>query len=155
MATVLTNHRSAAQEKSQRGTEEPPFIKWMLIMIALGFSLVFLVLLLVNVFVQALGKGWNFYWVSLKHQDSWAAIRLTLTVAAISVPLNVLFGLAAAWAITKFEFVGKTLLLSLIDLPFSLSPVISGLVWMLLFGANGWFGPQLDALGIKLVFNVV
>ncbi len=93
------------------------------------------------------------YLDAFKDPDALAAIRLTLEVAAITVPLNALFGLSAAWSVTRFEFKGKALLLSLIDLPFSLSPVISGLVWVLLFGANGWFGPELDRLGIKIIFN--
>src|SRR5205085_5076099 len=93
----------------------------------------------VNVFVQAFEKGWTFYWASLKHQDSWAAIRLTLTVAAISVPLNVLFGLAAAWAISKFQFRGKSILITLIDLPFSVSPVVAGLMFVVLFCFHGFF----------------
>src|ERR1041385_6200342 len=114
------------QQKSQRGTEEPAFIKWLLISIALGFCLIFLVLPLLNVFVQAFEKGWSFYWASLTHPDSWAAIRLTLADAAIAVPLNVVFGLSAAWAIAKFKFPGKSVLITLIDLPFSVSPVVAG-----------------------------
>ena len=105
--------------KSQRGTEESAFFKWLLIAVALLFCAIFLLLPLINVFAQALVKGWQYYWNSLVHPDSWAAIKLTLLVAAISVPLNVVFGLAAAWAITKFEFRGKSLLVTLIDLPFS------------------------------------
>src|SRR5947209_8445465 len=145
MAASLTNHRSAAQQKSERGTEEPPFIKWTLITLALAFCAVFLVLPLLNVFVQALAKGWDFYWASLTHQDSWAAIRLTLIVAGIAVPLNVLFGLAAAWAIAKFKFRGKSILITLIDLPFSVSPVVAGLMFVVLFGLQGFFGKWLDA----------
>jgi sulfate transport system permease protein len=127
----------------------------LIVAVALIWLALVILLPLASVFTEALKKGVVAYLEGFKDPDAQGAIRLTLTVAAISVPLNALFGLAAAWVITKFEFVGKTVLLSLIDLPFSLSPVISGLVWMLLFGANGWFGPQLDALGIKLVFNVV
>ena len=125
--------------------------------IALAIVWLALVILLplASVFTEALRKGVQAYLAAFDDPDAKAAIRLTLTVAAISVPLNAVFGLAAAWAVTKFEFVGKTLLLSLIDLPFSLSPVISGLVWVLLFGANGWFGQQLDAAGIKIIFNTV
>jgi sulfate transport system permease protein len=109
---------------------------------------------LASVFFEAFRKGVEAYLEAFKDPDALAAIKLTLTVAAIAVPLNALFGLAAAWTVTKFEFAGKTLLLSLIDLPFSLSPVISGLVWVLLFGANGWFGPQLDAMGVRIIFNL-
>src|SRR5438874_1194109 len=154
MAAILTNHRAAAQQKSQRGAEEPPLIKWTLITVALAFCLVFLVLPLANVFVQALSKGWDFYWASLTHEDSWAAIRLTLIVAAISVPLNVLFGLAAAWAIAKFKFRGKSILITLIDLPFSVSPVVAGLMFVVLFGLQGFFGNWLDERNIKIIFAV-
>src|SRR5215216_6014336 len=101
--------------KSQRGAEESPFVKWTLISIAMLFCVVFLLLPLVNVFAQALAKGWTTYWQALTHAESWAAIKLTMLVAAITVPLNVLFGLAAAWAIAKFEFRGKALLITLID----------------------------------------
>jgi len=154
MATTLTNQDTAAQQKSQRGTEESPFIKWTLITIALTFCLVFLVLPLLNVFVQALSKGWDYYWASLTHPDSRAAIRLTLLVAAITVPLNVLFGLAAAWAIAKFKFRGKSILITLIDLPFSVSPVVAGLMFVVLFGLQGFFGQWLDAHDIKVIFAI-
>ena len=117
----------------------------------LGFAIL---LPLASVFTEALRKGVQAYLAAFNDDDARAAIKLTLTVAVIAVPLNAVFGLAAAWAVTKFEFVGKTLLLSLIDLPFSLSPVISGLVWVLLFGANGWFGKELDAAGIKIIFDI-
>ncbi len=140
-----TLRRRANRVQSQRGTEEPPLIKWVLIAVALVFSAVFLLLPLVNVFAQAFSKGLPAYWNSLTEPDSWSAIRLTLTVAAISVPLNVLFGVAAAWAIAKFEFRGKSLLTTLIDLPFSVSPVVAGLMFVLLFGLQGYFGKWLDA----------
>jgi len=143
-------HRTA----SQRGTEEHPVIRWLLILFALAFAFVFLLLPLVNVFAQALSKGWSYYISSLTHPDSWAAIRLTLLVAAISVPLNVVFGLAAAWAIAKFEFRFKSLLITLIDLPFSVSPVVAGLMFVVLFGLQGFFGHWLDARDIKIIFAV-
>jgi sulfate transport system permease protein len=146
--------RRAGRSQSQRGTEEPPFIKWTLITIALVFSLVFLLLPLVNVFAQAFAKGLQAYWNSLAEPDSWAAIRLTLVVAAIAVPLNVFFGVAAAWAIAKFDFRGKSLLTTLIDLPFSVSPVVAGLMFVLLFGLQGYFGKWLDAHDIKIIFAV-
>src|SRR5712672_91325 len=110
MAGAIKTRSSPARGKLPHGTEESPFAKWTLITIALAFCLVFLLLPLVNVFAQALSKGWNVYWQALTHPDSWAAMRLTLIVAAITVPLNVVFGLAASWAIAKFEFRGKTLL---------------------------------------------
>ena len=146
--------RRASRAQSQRGTEEPPLIKWTLLTIALAFSVVFLLLPLVNVFAQALSKGLNAYANSLTEPDSWAAIRLTLTVAAIAVPLNVLFGVAAAWSIAKFEFRGKSLLTTLIDLPFSVSPVVAGLMFVLLFGLQGFFGKWLDAHDLKIIFAV-
>ena len=154
MAAIVTNHSRAALKKSQRGTEESPFIKWTLITIALGFCFVFLLLPLVNVFAQALAKGWSYYWQSLTQPDSWAAIRLTLIVAAVSVPLNIVFGLAAAWAVAKFNFPGKSMLITLIDLPFSVSPVVAGLMFVVLFGLQGFFGTWLDEHDIKVIFAV-
>jgi sulfate transport system permease protein len=154
MAGIVTQNHTGSRAQSQRGTEESPFIKWLLIFIALGFCLVFLLLPLVNVFAQALAKGVGYYWQSLTDPDSWAAIRLTLLVAVISVPLNVLFGLAAAWAIAKFEFRGKSFLITLIDLPFSVSPVVAGLMFVVLFGLQGFFGQWLDAHDIKIIFAV-
>jgi len=154
MAGTIRKRWAESHAKSKRGTEESPLIKATLIVIALGFCLVFLLLPLVNVFAQALANGWNVYWQALRHPDSWAAIRLTLIVAAISVPLNVLFGLAAAWAIAKFEFPGKSLLITLIDLPFSVSPVVAGLMFIMLFGLQGIFGPWLDTHGIKIIFAI-
>jgi sulfate transport system permease protein len=106
------------------------------------------------VFSEAFAKGASTYLASFKEPDLWAAIQLTLTVAAISVPLNAVFGVAAAWSIAKFEFRGKSLLLAIIDLPFSMSPVVSGLVWVLLFGAQGWFGDWLLDHDIKIIFDV-
>jgi sulfate transport system permease protein len=154
MAATPTPSNASATKKSQRGTEESPIVKWLLISLALAFCLVFLLLPLVNVFVQAFAKGWAFYWQSLTYPDSWAAIRLTLIVAAISVPLNVLFGLAAAWAIAKFRFRGKSFLITLIDLPFSVSPVVAGLMFVVLFGLQGFFGEWLDARNIRIIFAV-
>ncbi len=146
--------RAASVKQSQRGTEESPVIKWLLITVAVSFCFVFLLLPLANVFAQALAKGWSFYWAALRHPDSWAAIRLTLLVAAISVPMNVLFGLAAAWAIAKFEFPGKYFLVTMIDLPFSVSPVVAGLMLVLLFGLQGFFGQWLDEHNLKVIFAV-
>jgi sulfate transport system permease protein len=107
---------------------------------------------LAPILVQAASKGLGTFLNAFKEPDALAAIRLTLLVAAIAVPLNAAFGLAAAWSIAKFDFRGKSLLLTLIDLPLSLSPVVSGLVWVLLFGAQGWFGPALDGAGVKIIF---
>jgi len=149
-----TIRRRLTRGRLQTATEEPSLIKWTLITLALAFSLVFLWLPLVNVFAQAFAKGWQAFVRSLTEPDSRAAIRLTLTVAAISVPLNVIFGVAAAWAIAKFEFRGKSLLTTLIDLPFSVSPVVAGLMLVLLFGRQGYLGEWLDARGIKIIFAV-
>src|SRR5437667_6177604 len=154
MAGTIRKRWAESHAKSQRGTEESPLVKATLIVIALAFCLVFLLLPLVNVFAQALANGWNAYWQALRHPDSWAAIRLTLIVAAITVPLNVLFGLAASWAIAKFEFRGKSLLITMIDLPFSVSPVVAGLMFIMLFGLQGFLGPWLDQLGIKIIFAI-
>ena len=121
---------------------------------ALGWIGLIIGLPLVFVFVQALSKGLETFLGAFKEHDAIAAIRLTLLVAAISVPLNAAFGLAAAWSIAKFDFRGKSVLLTLIDLPLSMSPVVSGLVWVLVFGAHGWFGSTLDVLGIKIIFAV-
>ncbi|HHY84719.1 MAG TPA: sulfate ABC transporter permease subunit CysW [Verrucomicrobia bacterium] len=152
--STTRRNQSQTHRQSRRGTEESPLVKWLLITVALSFCTVFLLLPLANVFVQALAKGWSFYVQSLTHPDSWAAIRLTLLVAAISVPINVVFGIAAAWCIAKFNFRGKSLLVTLIDLPFSVSPVVAGLMFVVLFGAQGFFGPWLEAHNIKIIFAV-
>src|SRR4029077_1096963 len=154
MGNTETIRRAAGERKSQRGTEESPLVKWTLIAVALAFCLVFLLLPLVNVFAQAFAKGWDYYWNSLMEPGSWGAIRLTLIVAGISVPLNVVFGMAAAWAIAKFEFKGKSFLITLIDLPFSVSPVVAGLMFVVLFGLQGFFGQWLDERDIKIIFAV-
>ncbi len=125
-----------------------------LIAVAFLYLAIFLVVPLIAVFSEALAKGLEAYRDALAQPDALAAVKLTLLVAAIAVPLNTAFGLAAAWAITKFEFAGKSLLTTLIDLPFSVSPVISGMVYVLLFGAQGLFGPFLAAHGLKIVFAV-
>jgi sulfate transport system permease protein len=125
---------------------------WVLVAVAVLFSAVFLVLPLVNVFAQALAAGLGPYWHALTDPDTLSAIRLTLIIAAISVPLNAIFGVAASWAIAKFEFRGKAFLLSLIDLPFSISPVVAGLLFVLLFGANGLLGHWLEAHHVKILF---
>ena len=118
------------------------------------FLIVFLLLPLASVFAEAFRQGMQAYLASLQQPEALSAIRLTLLVAAIAVPLNLAFGVAAAWAMTRFEFRGKAALGALIDLPFSVSPVISGLVYVLLFGAQGWFGPWLDAHGVRIIFAV-
>src|SRR5688572_6952929 len=157
MAAYVKNSSGNSRDahvKSQRGTEESPAIKWLLILVALLFTALFLLLPLVNVFAQAFSKGWRAYFTGLTDPDTLSAIKLTLTVAAISVPLNVTFGLAAAWCIAKFQFRGKSLLITLIDLPFSVSPVVAGLIFVVLFGLQGFFGKWLDAHDIKIIFAV-
>ena len=135
-------------------TSESPFVQWLLIAISLLFMGVILVLPLYAVFHEAFIKGVDAYFTALTEPDAQAAIRLTLLVASIAVPLNVLFGLAASWAIAKFEFKGKAFLITLIDLPFSVSPVISGMVYVLLFGAGSFLGPWLKGQGIEILFAV-
>lgn len=127
--------------------------RW-LVAVALTFMVLFLVLPLATVFAEALARGFEAYGAALTHPDTIAAIKLTLTVAAISVPLNVVFGIAAAWAIAKFDFPGKSLLVTFIDLPFSVSPVVAGLVYVLLFGMQGWLGPWLREHDIQIIFAV-
>src|SRR5262245_23032581 len=132
--------------------QEPRLVRWLIIALAVLFLSLFLVLPLVTVFAQALARGLDAYFKALLEPDALAAIRLTLLVALIAVALNVVFGVTAAWAIAKFEFAGKSLLITLIDLPFSVSPVISGLVFVLLFGAQGYFGAFLQAHDIQIIF---
>lgn len=145
----------AAQKIRRVGiTDEAPWVKWLLTGIALAFIGLFLLIPLISVFVEALRKGWELYLAALVEPDALSAIKLTLITAAISVPLNLTFGVAAAWAIAKFEFKGKSLLITMIDLPFSVSPVVAGLTFVLLFGANGWFGSWLQANDIKVIFAV-
>ena len=131
---------------------DPARMRWAIIGIAVSFLLLFIVVPLLNVFAQALSKGLGAYFAAVSHPDAVAAIELTLIAAAISVALNLVFGVIAAWAITKYEFRGKGLLITVIDLPFSVSPVVSGLVFILLFGAQGYLGPWLQEHDIKIIF---
>src|SRR5574343_2116739 len=147
--TVTEPARSALQ-----ATAEPAWVRWALVGTALAFLSLFLFVPLVAVFVEALKKGWDVYLAAIVEPDALSAVKLTLIAAAISVPLNLVFGVCAAWAIAKFDFRGKNLLLTLIDLPFSVSPVISGLIYVLLFGAQGWFGEWLREHDIKILFAV-
>ena len=137
-----------------RATSEPAVVRWLLIAAALLFLGIFLFIPLGVVFVTALQKGVAFYFQTFRDPDTLAAIRLTLLAAGIAVPLNMVFGVAAAWVIGKFEFRGKGLLITLIDLPFSVSPVVSGLIYVLLFGLQGLLGPWLIAHGIRIIFAV-
>ena len=144
----------AARFEANASTRDPVWVKGIVLFLTLGFFLLFLLMPLIAVFVEGFRRGWALYLNALVEPDAMAAIRLTLTTAAIAVPLNMLFGVAAAWAITKFDFRGKQLLITMIDLPFSVSPVIAGLIFVLVFGAQGWFGPWLSEHGIKVIFAV-
>lgn len=143
-------------QKERKGASitEPAWVRWLLVLTALAFLALFLVLPLAAVFAQALEKGWEAYLAALKEPDTISAIRLTLITAAVCVPLNLFFGIIAAWAIAKFSFPGKSFLITLIDLPFSVSPVVSGLIYVLIFGLQGWLGPWLQAHDIKIIFAV-
>lgn len=148
-APSRTGARSA-----RKGTTEAAWVRYTFIGVALAFMALFLVLPLAAVFTEALRKGLGAYLEALKEPDAWAAVRLTLLTAAVAVPLNLVFGVAAAWAIAKYEFRGKSFLTTLVDLPFSVSPVVAGLIYVLVFGAQGWLGPWLAEHDIKVVFAV-
>lgn len=137
-----------------KGTSDPKWVQWMLITIALLFLGLFLILPLITVFLQAFDKGIEVYTKAITHPEALSAIKLTLLVALIAVPLNAVFGIMSAWAITKFQFRGKNFLITLIDLPFAVSPIIAGLIFVLLFGAQGLFGEWLFARDIKIIFAV-
>ena len=140
--------------EARAATREAPLVKWLILGTALSFFVVFLLMPLIAVFVEALRKGWMTYATALVDPDALSALRLTLLAAVIALPLNLVFGVCAAWAIAKFEFRGKHFLITLIDLPFSVSPVIAGLIYVLVFGAQGWFGPWLAAHDMKIIFAV-
>ena len=140
--------------RSDAAHHDPALLRYGLILVALLFLGLFVVLPLIAVFAQALEKGWGAYWAAITEPDALSSIRLTLLAAGIAVPLNLVFGLAAAWAIAEFQFRGKNVLITLIDLPFAVSPVIAGLIYVLMFGAQGWFGPWLNQHDIKIIFAV-
>jgi sulfate transport system permease protein len=152
MAHALALREEVVSTRRFSSKEEAPVIRWALIAVAMAFLGLFLFVPLAAVFAEALKKGWSAYLASIAEPDALAAIRLTLIAAAIAVPLNTLFGVAAAWAIAKFDFRGKNLLTTLIDLPFSVSPVIAGLIYVLLFGLQGWLGPWLREHDLKIIF---
>ena len=145
-SSILRHHAEA--------TNEPAWVRRLLIGLALIFLTLFLFVPLISVFYEALKKGTDVYLAAITEPDAVAAIKLTLIAAAIAVPLNLIFGVAAAWSIAKFEFRGKSLLITLIDLPFSVSPVVSGLIYVLIFGLQGWLGPWLAEHDIKIIFAV-
>ena len=146
-----SSEKNKAAPKSA-ALQEPRIVRYTLTFIALAFLAFFIVLPLLSIFITAFQKGADVYFAAITHPDALAAIKLTLTVVAIAVPLNALFGVMAAWALTKFNFKGKNLLLTIVDLPFAVSPVIAGLVFILLFGSQGLFGDWLFAHNIKIVF---
>jgi sulfate transport system permease protein len=153
MATIaISRPATTAPRAVTRATGESRAVRYTLIGIALVFLTLVLLLPLVLVFVQALSKGMPAYWEAIREPDALSAAKLTLLIAAIAVPANLMFGVAAAWCISKFEFRGKNLLITLIDLPFAVSPVISGMIFVLLFGAHGWFGDWLFEHDIKIIF---
>ncbi len=145
--------RATAVPRRAHATTEPTFVRWTLIAIAMAYLLLFLIVPLAAVFSQALSKGIAVYIAAITEPAAMSAIRLTLLTAAIAVPLNMLFGLAAAWAIAKFQFAGKSVLSTLIDLPFSVSPVIAGLIFVVLLGGRGLLGPVVQELGLKIIFS--
>jgi sulfate transport system permease protein len=150
--TLSSNIEQAAPRRN--AVSDAPWVRWGLIAVTVSFIFLFLCLPLAVVLIEAFASGWQAYWSALTEPDAKSAIELTLITALATVPLNTFFGVSAAWAITRFEFRGKSLLTTLIDLPFSVSPVISGLIFVLLFGAQGWFGEWLKAHDIKIIFAV-
>ena len=153
VAASLATHASSSHN-APRATNDPAWVRWTLTGVALLFLLFFLVLPLAAVFTEAFRRGVGAYFASFTDSDALASIKLTLLTAVIAVPANVVFGVAAAWLIAKFQFRGKSLLTTLIDLPFAVSPVISGLIYVLVFGLQGWFGPWLMEHDIKIIFAV-
>jgi sulfate transport system permease protein len=148
------NGTSHTARPTHAGSSESAWVRRSLIGLALVFVFLFLLLPLAAVFTEALRKGWDAYGAALQEPDAWSAIRLTLITAAMAVPMNLVFGVAAAWAIAKYEFKGKAFLTTLVDLPFSVSPVVAGLIYVLMFGAQGWLGPWLRAHDIQIIFAV-
>ncbi len=152
-SAVSTNARlKGTRFERNAATREAPWLKWSILGLSLGFFLLFILLPLIAVFFEALRQGWQPYLAAIVEPDAVSALLLTLTVALVAVPLSLVFGVAAAWLIAKFDFRGKQLLTTLIDLPFSVSPVIVGLMYVLLFGANGWLGSWLIANGFQIIF---
>lgn len=153
MSGIVTQRAGSAQRRDTQ-IGESLWVRVLLILIALAFLGIFLVAPIATVFLSAFSKGAAPYWAALAQDETLDAIRLTLLTAGVAVPLNVLFGIAAAWLISKYDFWGKSVLITVVDLPFSVSPVISGLIFVLLFGARGWFGPWLTDHDIKIIFAV-
>jgi sulfate transport system permease protein len=154
IATALTAKSVRGQQKISGATQESPWVRRVIIGTGLLYFALFLLLPLASVFVEAFRKGVDAYLAALVDPDALSAIKLTLIVAIVSVPMNLVFGVAAAWAITKFNFPGKRFLITMIDLPFSVSPVIAGLIFVLVFGAQGWFGSWFVDNNVKIIFAV-
>jgi sulfate/thiosulfate transport system permease protein len=150
--TAVSNATLATRQPPVAIRTESRPVRWLLIGLALAFLGLFLALPLAIVFLEAFARGWGRYWDGLSDPDAIAAIQLTLLVAAVAVPINIVVGVAGGWAVAKHEFRGKSWLVTLVDLPFSVSPVIAGLVYVLLFGAQGYFGPWLKANGVEIIF---
>jgi sulfate transport system permease protein len=151
---VALKHRTPARGESRARISEPWYVRVLLTLFALAFLALFLVVPLAAVFTQAFEKGLAAYWAAIREPDTVSAMQLTLIAAAIAVPLNLVFGVCASWAVAKFRFPGRSLLITLIDLPFAVSPVISGLIFVLLFGARGVLGPWLQEHDLKIIFAV-
>jgi sulfate transport system permease protein len=151
-AASVSARPAVAPRSLPEATTEPTWVKWLLIGVALAFLSLFLFVPLATVFVEAFKKGAGVYFAAITEPDALSAIKLTLIAAGVAVPLNLVFGVAAAWCIAKFDFRGKNVLLTLIDLPFSVSPVISGLIYVLVFGLQGWFGEWLRDHDLKVIF---
>jgi len=154
IATALTAKSVRGQQKISGATQESPWVRRVIIGTGLLYFALFLLLPLASVFMEAFRKGFDAYLAALVDPDALSAIKLTLIVAIVSVPMNLVFGVAAAWAITKFNFPGKRFLITMIDLPFSVSPVIAGLIFVLVFGAQGWFGSWFVDNNVKIIFAV-
>ena len=154
--TTATSQFSSYKSKvaRSRATSEPLWVRWLLIGIAIAFLSLFLFIPLAAVFAEAFRKGFDVYIAAITEEDALSSMKLTLIAAAIAVPLNLVFGVAAAWAIAKFEFRGKSILITLIDLPFAVSPVIAGLIYVLIFGLQGWFGSWLSDHDFKVIFAI-
>jgi sulfate transport system permease protein len=154
IAESLRTRTGERRFESNPATREATWAKWTILVLGLGFFVLFLLLPLVTVFAQALYKGLNVYFAALIEPDAVSALKLTLLAALIAVPINLVFGVWAAWLVSKFDFRGKSILVTLIDLPFSVSPVVAGLIYVLIFGAQGWFGPWLQEHDLRIVFAV-
>ncbi|MES2662796.1 MAG: sulfate ABC transporter permease subunit CysW [Pseudomonadota bacterium] len=154
MAGTVSSLGRRENTVKNRATTEPAWVRYILMFLALSFLGIFLLMPLIAVFTEAFSRGFDVYIAAITEPDALHAVKLTLLAAAIAVPLNVVFGLAAAWAIAKFQFRGKQLVITLIDLPFAVSPVVAGLIYVLLFGAQGWLGPWLLEHNISIIFAV-